>query len=1113
MSLTAPEKQAPSTNVLASPAPVRLTPEMLIEENRRNDRLLVGVLVLLAFLLASFPIAHSDMWMSLRTGQLIDRGEFVFGTDPYCFTTSGQRWIHPGWLSDWLFYCIHSWFGGGGLVLLRGLLMLGTTLVMLRFRRDGGSSFAPVLCIGLAVFAMAPYLSMRSEMFSVFFLALTLYLLWRPAVAEPGRSRLAPLRWTHGRFYFLLPVLFALWANLDEWFVLGLLLLGLWNVGAWMQSRWAIGQPYDRTTPEERRCLWIIFALCAAACLLNPYHFWVFHMPSEMLSPAYVFMGDKFRTWHITVSPFESSYFRRLGVFSDILQPFGLTLTEWAYFPLVLLGVCLVPSRGLFSHWTRVILWLVFFALSGWQARNIAFFAVVAGPLTALNLQDLMAKAAPQPSLRRWSVAVSQFSRFFLLALFLIAIVFIAVPYPEPTTPYVFNPLIGQPTLGWINPRGSLGWSLHVDASMRGVAEHLHRWRVGKVVPEESLRAFPMNWMDQPAYDAWFNPGGKSFIDARYPLHEETAQDFYQAYEALRDTGRNADPTRPMPPQEVDAWAERWQSIFKKYDLSMMILGERNVPRPDPRQPMGTRLVSLRAILLDMRDRQGKHFFEILDYFDGQNFLLAWTGSKHFERLQEHLFNPYQAAFRKGFPAPPPISEPPTTDQDSPLTVWLKGSLPNRPPGVDAAANILQRFAEVRSLLRQQYLMNAHGEFVDHLLQYGGNLAAGQWRPPIIKNITPLVPGEFFLAIRYAREAIAASQQMNDVRSQMARGEAYRQLALAYENLYEMEKGICEGMLNPVREVQVTSAYHQAVQLLPGDPSLHFNLARRYLGRRDQTGRPEPLLDVGLYHFEMAVQLRARLAGPGEQDKKIQDAEIVLKRDLFNVTGLQYEELNKGLKLNQERYKGTVRRDPLKPSDNALRRFDMAFELRLLRQAEEALNDALSGPKVDEEVYLRAIILAISLGDLPRLMHWMGLPIVRQKIGEPRYIGFAAVMAPAIGAYDQATEYRKELAKIIEQDAARNLLSVGRLHTLGGSFDPVGSNLWGFQRGMFEQFNIMHQLSEQWIMMGLNHLEAGRPAEAARLFRHAIKDIQPLSPYRNLAGRYYYLITGQFLED
>jgi hypothetical protein len=62
-----------------------------------------------------------------------------------------------------------------------------------------------------------------------------------------------------------------------------------------------------------------------------------------------------------------------------------------AYFALVALGlVSFLLRREALRGW-RFLVWLSFGLLAAWQMRAIPFFAVVAGPLTALNLQDFMA--------------------------------------------------------------------------------------------------------------------------------------------------------------------------------------------------------------------------------------------------------------------------------------------------------------------------------------------------------------------------------------------------------------------------------------------------------------------------------------------------------------------------------------------------------------------------------------------------------------------------------------------------------------------------------------------------------------------------------------------------
>ena len=44
-----------------------LTPARLAAENARHDRILAGLVVLLGFLLASFPVSNADAWLHLRS--------------------------------------------------------------------------------------------------------------------------------------------------------------------------------------------------------------------------------------------------------------------------------------------------------------------------------------------------------------------------------------------------------------------------------------------------------------------------------------------------------------------------------------------------------------------------------------------------------------------------------------------------------------------------------------------------------------------------------------------------------------------------------------------------------------------------------------------------------------------------------------------------------------------------------------------------------------------------------------------------------------------------------------------------------------------------------------
>src|SRR5437763_4021896 len=81
------------------------------------DFALIGVVLLFAFLAASFVETGRDLWLHLATGRALAAGEYHFGSDPFAYTSEGIYWVNPSWLSDWLLYVLHSALGGSGLVL------------------------------------------------------------------------------------------------------------------------------------------------------------------------------------------------------------------------------------------------------------------------------------------------------------------------------------------------------------------------------------------------------------------------------------------------------------------------------------------------------------------------------------------------------------------------------------------------------------------------------------------------------------------------------------------------------------------------------------------------------------------------------------------------------------------------------------------------------------------------------------------------------------------------------------------------------------------------------------------------------------------------------------
>lgn len=1085
------------------------------QELLQTDRLLAFFILLLAFLLASFPIVDSRLWQSLRTGQLLAAGQFQFGVDPYCYTTAGQTWVHAGWLADFLFFRWYEAWGGAGLVLLRGGVMLLLAALMLRWLPPNAPRLLPLLAVLLALMTLSTRLWVRPEMFSVLGSALTLYLLLRPAEADAPRSWLGPLlRLTAGRFYVFLPLLFAVWANLDEWFLLGPLLVFLWWVGGLIEPglRGQSGTP--SLTPAELRVLPVVLLVGLAACLLNPFHVRVFQVPAELHSTAMAFLDGKFPARRISLSPFNPAGF---GATRLIVEPLGLTFCEWAYFGLVGLGAFSILAGG-YRNGPRLLAWLGFFFLSAWQARNVAFFAAVAGPLTVLNLGEWLAARPAATAPTRLGVFGQLAARLGLL-LFLFAAIFLTVlPLPQ----NLIGQLLGDARLGLINPRGQVGWSLFADPSMRAVAQ----WRSPPAFPAGAGQVFHMNFGEPAGYEAWFNPGSKVFLDFRYALHGDTVAEYFQAYEALRDSDPPPSP-RLSPEQQRQQLAlnsdriARWEKVFKKYGISHVVVNNRPELRPNPNDPNGQPVrIPRHELLLSLRDEKNEPLFVPLGYVDDLHYVLAWTRSPHLAALKPLRLDPAVLAFQRDEAQPPPISEPPAGGQPSPLGMALRG-IPSRfTPDLGGSDFWLRSFNGDARIRREYYSRQLPFDFVSY---FAGQLACQPAQfvqpmpyPPQSFPLESAQLGKLYLGLRRARAAIAAVPNRLDAESRSLRSEAYGVLGSLYDVLHEQERVLLRGFPLSTREFQALSARRQALELTPFNPDQHQSFGSRFLSRRGPGGNPEPFLDEGLHHLLVALDQFKQMGRLGSRPATPEEIEIEYKRLINRNLGGKLEDLQKTVDGQMKNFEARARRlGEGAPADIALDRAREALRLGLVRLAEAELRPAFSStqPAKQREALSLAVELYFGLGRLPELLEKLKLPYAEETLGSSRYHLIAATAQAAAGNFPEAIRHRSALIQALEQEAARNLINGTQFQVVGAQIEPVGSWFYGLRQSLTENINLAQQLAEQRVLLALHYLELGKPAAAAPILKETVCQVDAGSLFSRLAARYYFLIKEEFLTE
>ncbi len=795
------------------------------------SRRLGALALLLGAVLASFPARNSDLWLHLANGRALAEGKHAFGEDAFAHTTAGLAWANRAWLFDLLAYETFSLLGGTALVLGKVLLIVALTAALLRLsqRRSAGTtaSFVPALAVLLALVASAPWLQLRPTCVSYLFLALTLLALSRPAPQGPsGRGR---GRRVFARAWPLL-LLFAAWANLDDWFLLGPLTVALWWLAA--LARKAPPAPQERLAAAGDLTLLLIASLLV--CLVSPSGAKNFALPAQLgLSEAARALRDDPIGRALVISPLEGRFYRTGAAWS----PGAL-----AFVALVLLsGASFVVNRSrLRLDW--LLVWFAFLALSSYQARAIPFFAVVAAPVLGRNFQEGL---ADRPN---WLAHLS--SPVLRAAALLVGLALVVVAWP-----------------GWLQerPSGPRGWSASPDPSFGRLSERLADWRrQGELGPED--RAF--NFSPEAAhYLAWFSPEEKGFLDARFDLFSaSTAEDYRLVRQSLLFRAGLAD----SPGRD-------WRKALRSRQVRFLVLSDGNRERRDAvfrallAEPEWDLLcVEGHTAVFGWRDEAPDRFARVR--FDARREALRPR-----EDRKAPAEGPASLRPRRFYDAFLPRAVSPTGDRDEAVlhlvhfealrepereearrrwTCGLAGSLLGAAcPGPPSIARAVRASLPLNGLTATLSLAAKEGP---------GNTASAGDRLAGLVALSAAAqrdearPELLFLAIRAARRAIRDNP--NDAPAHAALGEAY--LRLAQQTRERGWGDRLPGLLDRLRWVQAVTALERATTLQPGLELPRLRLIVSY--------RQEGHLDLALGHLQaLAANARQGTASRAALEKDV----------------------------------------------------------------------------------------------------------------------------------------------------------------------------------------------------------------------------------------------------
>jgi tetratricopeptide (TPR) repeat protein len=1030
------------------------------------DWLLFITVTSLAFLLASTPARNSDVWLHLAAGRSVAQGT-AWGTDPFASTTGGIYWVNHTWLSDWLLYRLYEAGGGSALVIAKCVLVTAIAAMFFCFRRRGTGGGMAAFAALLSLMAAGPWLSLQPILFSLLGVIVTLWLLERPALAEEPRvKRARQLRW------LVLP-LFALWANLDGWFVLGPILVGLFALAEGLTA--ILGSNAARR--RELGTLALLTLAGFAACLLTPYHYRIFSWPTPLgLTHAeQMWMHDPVGL-NLVMSPFTRP-FATAPAFSG---PGG-----WAYGALLLASAISFALCAGSLRLSRLLTWLACAGLSFYQARTIPIFAVAAGPLLALNFGDWLLKIqhGERSEFRsRIPNLVRNIIRGTVLATG-VALLAFAWPGLLQSTPYQRR-----------------GWSCEPDGSMARMAVRLQALHAESAFPDSgrSLNFSP----DVAHYLAWSCPAEKGFVDSRWPLFSRSADDYVRMRACLLESGPSSSP------QELRALADA-------HGIDRIVLYD----------PDGGRMTrAFKALLQDIdgwellnlegsaalfgRVRSLPPSWRPLDprreaYHADATRLAPMAGSR-----APRPAEPWESFFLRSDVSSPVFRGPDLRNPDRAEAALLMACFDEMQgryradslrrwqltqaaalPGIGPDCSI-QQFAS-NTLMRTGCSLIPSSRAMSLTLRPQGRApeptpgageSADDWSLGRLRMFflqpDDLGPLEWlFLAVRSARRAIASNP--NDAGAYMVLARAYLVLDREIGNM---------GWLNALpelaalRHTQILTALEQAAMLRPDLDEPHALLAQTYYR--------EGQLDCALDHLRARAQIAEQEKERAADTKAAAERARMLESDRSNLEAV--------VRRSREIYDANTK--AMNDPSQVLARARLAARHGLTRQALEMLlaSDFAIFGREGAEMQLD---LMLSAGRCFEVFDWLE-PAQESVLGSQKYHMFRARAAAGCGNYAAADAEIAKLDSSLEHMDSNTPLTVSLaivMHatnaalTFVPAFDPVSLTTIGFWSNYYLRVSPVQQMANQLreradlhVVRGLLALEPGDADTARREFGAAL---------------------------
>jgi len=324
--------------------------------------MLLGLLDL--FMFKNINLASADLGRHLENGELFFKDFTIAKTNFYSYTHPDYPFINHHWGSGAVFYLIWKISGFPGLSFFYITLTLLTFFIFFQISKKISALALAVPFALLAIPLIGERTEVRPEVFSYFFSAIFLWILW-----NYSKDKLS-YRWL-----FVLPILELVWVNFHIYFIFGFMLIGAFWLEELMNHSKIVARIFARKSLVDyrkfKKLSWVFF-LTIIASFANPYG-----------AVAVLYPFNIFRNYGYRIIENQSVWFlERLGVTHD---PNYLLYKIVAVMLIISFILLLAINRRRFSL-SLFGISAVFCVMAGLAIRNFTIFGFFVLPALSYNI-------------------------------------------------------------------------------------------------------------------------------------------------------------------------------------------------------------------------------------------------------------------------------------------------------------------------------------------------------------------------------------------------------------------------------------------------------------------------------------------------------------------------------------------------------------------------------------------------------------------------------------------------------------------------------------------------------------------------------------------------------